>query len=175
MALQLGHRMSEDFDLFNPDQLEPEFLSRVEKVFLGKTVQPLVNNPEQLTCLVDKIKLTFLQYPFPIVRDLVEFQGQRLLGVPELTAVKAYTIGRRGSFKDYVDIYFSVSENHISLPQLLVLTEEKYGDIFNSRLFLEQLAYLDDVQDAEIKFLKKPISKSGLQRFFEKEISSLSI
>ena len=48
--------------------------------------------------------------------------------------------------------------------------EQRYGADFNSRLFLEQLIYLDDVEDMEITFLKSPISPAPLRSFFEVRI-----
>ena len=175
LALQIGHRLSVDFDLFTPEKLAANVLGRAEIIFTGKTVQPLTNNRDELTILADRTKITFLHYPFPILRDLVELAGQRMLSVPELSATKAYTIGRRGTFKDYVDLYFTLSEKHITFSQLLKLAEKKYDEMFNPRLFLEQLVYLEDIQDTQIQFLKNPVAKLDIQKYFEQEIKKLNI
>ena len=50
---------------------------------------------------------------------------------------KAYTIGRRGSYKDYVDLYFVLAERHATLNDIIAGAEQKFGADFNSRLFLE--------------------------------------
>jgi len=44
-------------------------------------------------------------------------EAKDLLSPQEILATKAYTIGRRGSFKDYVDLYVGLSENIATRPQ----------------------------------------------------------
>ena len=93
-----------------------------------------------------------------------------LLSVREIAATKAYTIGRRGSYKDYVDLYFIVSEHHAALSEIIERAEKAFGGDFNSRLFLEQLVFLDDIEDTEIQFLKQPVTPTELVTFFEQNI-----
>jgi hypothetical protein len=78
-----------------------------------------------------------------------------LLSVREIAATKAYTIGRRGAYKDYIDLYFILSEQHTTLTNIIdVDAEKKFGVEFNSRLFLGQLVFLDDVRDSIFSFSK---------------------
>jgi len=93
-----------------------------------------------------------------------------LLSVREIAATKAYTIGRRGTYKDYTDLYFILSEQHTTLTNIIDVAEKKFGVEFNSRLFLEQLVFLDDVEDTDIQFLKTAITRSELLNFFEANI-----
>jgi hypothetical protein len=175
LALQIGHRVSVDFDLFTAQPLEANLRSFLEKIFKQEQILPLVNTKDQLTCMVSQVKITFLYYPFPVVHKLLKLEGQHLLDVHELAATKAYTIGRRGTFKDYIDLYFVLHEKHVSLTDIFELAEQKYKESFNARLFLEQLVYLDDILDTDINFLKAPVSKAEVQQFFENTIKSLKI
>jgi len=93
--------------------------------------------------------------------------------IKEIAASKAYTIGRRGSYKDYIDLYYILFENYSDLNEIIEISEKKYKDEFNSRLFLEQLIYLDDITDEEIIFLKDKISREVLKDFFKKEIQKI--
>ncbi|MBU1177313.1 MAG: hypothetical protein V1901_01235 [Patescibacteria group bacterium] len=93
--------------------------------------------------------------------------------IKEIAASKAYTIGRRQSYKDYIDLYYIIFEKHSDLNEIIKISEEKYKDEFNSRLFLEQLIYLNDIVDEGIIFLKDKISKELLKDFFEKEIKKV--
>lgn len=175
LALQIGHRVSVDFDLFCQDDIPQKFLAEVEKTFpeFKGEIFPTINNREELSILINGVKITFLKYPFPILKDFVDWDGLRLLDVLELSATKAYTIGRRGSFKDYVDLFFVLSDGHANLDQIMELAEKKYGHEFNSRLFLEQLAYLDDVEETSILFLNKPVDKKQIAEFFAQEIKKI--
>ncbi|TRZ78255.1 hypothetical protein D4R87_01145 [bacterium] len=97
------------------------------------------------------------------------------MNIKEISATKAYSIGRRGVLKDYVDLYFIISEKKTTLAEIIKLSEKKYGDIFNSRLFLEQLIDVKNIEDTDIVFLKEKVNKKFLESFFEKEIKKLKL
>jgi len=42
-------------------------------------------------------------------------------------------------------------------------------------LFLEQLVYLEDIQEEPIQFLKKKVGKKELEDFFQKEIKKIKL
>jgi nucleotidyltransferase AbiEii toxin of type IV toxin-antitoxin system len=170
LALQIGHRASVDFDLFTDTDISPRLLGRVRREFQQASISPLVNDPTELTVLANGVKVTFLKYPFPVQDAFAEYDGVQLLSVREIAATKAYTIGRRGSYKDYVDLYFIVAQCGISLRDIIQLADKKFGTDFNSRLFLEQLVFLDDVQDMEIRFLAKTATPSEIIAYFERNI-----
>lgn len=175
LALQIGHRISVDFDLFSEAEISKNLLDKAKKIFSGKSVTVSVNNPDELTIFVDGIKVTFLKYPFPALHDFVDYKGVKILNIKELAATKAYTIGRRGSYKDYVDLYFILKENHLSLAEIMEIAEKKYKEEFNSRLFLEQLVYFEDIEDTKIIFLKERADKRELEKFFENEIKKVKL
>ncbi|HDY73423.1 MAG TPA: hypothetical protein ENH86_02520 [Candidatus Jorgensenbacteria bacterium] len=175
LALQIGHRASIDFDLFSKKEIQKDFLSEIEEAFPGENISVVVNNPDEVTVFVSETKVTFLKYPFPLIYDLVNYESVNLATIKEIAGIKAYTIGRRGSFKDYVDLYFILSEKYFSLNEIIDVAEKKYGSDFNSRLFLEQLLYLEDITDTEIVFLKDSVDKKELRKFFEEEIKKIKI
>ncbi|MCX6810005.1 MAG: nucleotidyl transferase AbiEii/AbiGii toxin family protein [Candidatus Berkelbacteria bacterium] len=173
LALQIGHRISVDFDFFSTKEIDKKLLYQVNQVFPKSKIRPTINNSGELTVFVDDVKLTFLYYPFGIVLKPIEYQNVNLLQIEEIAASKAHTIGRRGSFKDYVDLYFIISKKYCTLEEIIKLAKKKYGDEFSARLFLEQLIYLEDIKDINIIFLKKKTTKKQIQHFFEKEIAKI--
>lgn len=175
LALQIGHRISVDFDLFSEAEISKNLLNEAKKIFSGKSVVVSVNNPDELTVFVDGTKVTFLKYPFPVLYDFIDYEGIKMLNIKELAVTKAYTIGRRGSYKDYVDLYFVLKENHSSLAEIMELAEKKYKKEFNSRLLLEQLVYFEDIEDTKIIFLKERADKKELEKFFENEIKKVKL
>ena len=175
LALQIGHRLSVDFDLFSDGPIDGTLLSKMKKVFAEVPVEPVINNPDELTALVGTVKTTFLSYPFPVIESFVVVDSLRMLSVKEIGATKAYTIGRRGSYKDYVDLYFIVAENHASLEEIIAMAEVKFGHEFNSRLFTEQLLFMDDVRDYQIDFLRTPITAANITAFFTGKIRELTL
>jgi hypothetical protein len=65
------------------------------------------------------------QIPFPTFDPFVMYENVPLLSVREIAATKAYTIGRRGCYKDYVDLYFILLEGHATLTEIIESAEKK--------------------------------------------------
>jgi hypothetical protein len=175
LALQIGHRVSVDFDLFSQGAIEGALLAKAERIFALEPVAPLVDNADQLTFLTQSVKITFLHYPFPLLEALVSLDGLSALSVREIAATKAYTIGRRGTYKDYIDLYFILMEGKATLAEVINMAERKFGTGFNSRLFAEQLLFLEDVRDYQIDFLKARVTPDELTAFFRNQIEELPL
>lgn len=175
LALQMGHRISVDFDFFSDEEISKSLLPKIKQVFSESNISAIINNLEELTVLVDKVKITFVKYPFPVIYDFVESDGISLLSAKEIASTKAYSIGRRGTFKDYVDLFFILSEGICSLEEIIEISEKKFKGEFNSRIFLEDLVYLKDIEDTQIVFLKKEVGKKEIEQFFEDKIRKLKI
>lgn len=176
LALQIGHRVSVDFDLFSEKEIDKNLFYKVKKVFSGNEITLSINNPDELTVFIDGLKITFLKYPFPPIFDPVNYEGIELLNVKEIAATKAYTIiNRRGSLKDYVDLFFIVSKEYAALEEITEVSDRKFRSEFNSRLFLEQLIYLEDIEETEIEFLKERVTKKEIGAFFTEEIKKIKI
>lgn len=175
LALQLGHRVSVDFDLFSSEPIKKTLLKKVE-VYAGSPVEVLVNDSRELTMLTRGVKHTFLEYPFPLLLPLGKAGPVDFLSAKEILVTKAYTIGRRGSFKDYVDLYVGIRENVASLGGIIELARTKYGDGFNDRLFLEQLLYLDDVEEVLLQMRAGVLpTKQIITNFFTDAIAQLKL
>jgi hypothetical protein len=143
-----------------------------------KSLEEQVTSSDELTLLIAGVKFTFLHYPFPVMFPLETSGPLPILAAKEILATKAYTIGRRGELKDYIDLYTGMRGGWSSLCDIIALAQTKYGNGFNDRLFLEQLMYLDDVDEAEIVMKTGPVpTKSELIQYFsflsEKKNSSL--
>lgn len=167
LALQIGHRISFDFDFFTTSFLNKNLLKDLEKELSGNSFKILGNSIEELTFLIDGVKVTFLHYPFPRLLPCVNLNGVKAFAPLEIASTKAYTIGRRIEYKDYIDLYFLLKQKGISLRKILDLSEKKYGGSFNSRLFLSQLLLESDVKETTINFLNESVTKKEVFRFFE--------
>lgn len=175
LALQIGHRVSVDFDLFSSLELPENLFDSLERTYTHKAIEPVVSQKDQVTVLVNGIQLMFLHYPFPPVFPLLEYMHIKLLAGKEIAAAKAYSLGRRATFKDYVDLYFTITESISNLKDIILLSEKKYHNLFNRKLFLEQLVYFEDVEELEIEFLKSKVSKDQIEVFFKNQVKEIKI
>lgn len=170
LALQIGHRVSYDFDLFTEEPLAPNLFQKIKKAFSSEKIIQSFRSKEQCDVFISGVKTTFRYFPFPIIYPCVKHQGVRLLSVKDIAASKAFAIGQRAAYRDYVDVYFILKENHATLKEVIALSEKKFNKDFNGRLFLEQLVYLGDITDMKVDFLRSPVSKQTLIRELKKKV-----
>lgn len=147
IALHIGHRRSVDFDMFKPTSLNhKKNLDRIAASGFDYKVTRRVS--DQMNLIVGDVKLTFFQYPFPVVSEDVFGNVFRMPSLLSLAAMKAYALGRRSKWKDYVDLYFLLTR-HFSLSEVVEKTVGIFGDLFSEKLFRAQLSYYADVDYTE--------------------------
>lgn len=147
IALYVGHRRSIDFDLFKPSALNHKRnLDRIAASPFPYFVTRRV--AEQMNLMVNDVKVTFFQYPFPIEPTEKFEKYFRIPTLRQLAAMKAYALGRRSKWKDYVDLYILLRE-HFSVEEISSTATDIFGELYSEKLFRSQLCYFDDVDYTE--------------------------
>lgn len=140
IALQIGHRQSIDIDLFTDKEFDNAKIKKIIKKSGWKISRVYQDEAGQFT---------FFQFPFEI--DFSE-QLDKKIKMPDLltlAAMKAYALGRRAKWKDYVDLYFIINKYH-SIKKIMSRCKTIFSNEFNERIFREQLAYFQDINYSEI-------------------------
>lgn len=78
-----------------------------------------------MTGVISGVKCTFFSFPFEI-HATTDYNG--IIKIPDLltlSAMKAYALGRRAKWKDYVDLYFIIKD-YFSLAEI----SQKATEIF---------------------------------------------
>lgn len=164
IALYLGHRRSIDFDLFKYSPLKPKSIIQTISFFpFPYLVTRRVT--EQLNVTINEVKFTFYQYPFKINSSEKLEDKLRLPKLIDLAAMKAYALGRRSKWKDYVDIYFILKEN-FSVKQISERATDIFGQLFSEKLFRAQLSYFDDIDYSEpVEYLVQAVPDEEIRSF----------
>jgi len=145
-ALHLGHRQSLDFDLFTYENFDRDaVLSKIRTY--TKSLNIYVKKTQELTLTVDGIKMTFYKFPFPL--DYTD-NFSDIIKMPDLLtlcAMKAFAVGQRAKWKDYVDLYFSLKQ--CTITDISMRAREIFNGEFNPKLLRIQLNTFDDVDYRE--------------------------
>ncbi len=164
IALHLGHRESIDFDLFTGKSINKNNVVRTATRF-GHEYTIRYQDGDQITGKIKGVQVTFYEYPFDIEAG-VDFDG--IIAMPDLltlAAMKAYAMGKRAKWKDYVDLYF-IFRDHFSLDDVAQKAEAIFGGWFNRKLFREQISYFEDINYREkIVYLGEPIPDEVVKKF----------
>lgn len=164
IALYLGHRRSIDFDLFKSTSLHPKrIINKVSSYGLTYLVTRRVT--EQLNMTINDVTFTFFEYPFRI--DAINsFENYiKLPSLIDLAAMKAYALGRRSKWKDYVDFYFLLKD-HFTIDQISERAHDIYDQLYSTKLFRAQLSYFNDIIYSEpVEFLVPSPSEEEIKQF----------
>lgn len=148
LTLRLGHRLSEDFDLFANRSFHPDELER-EVSFLAGSIR-LQASPNTLVSRVARpegsTKVSFFGgLPLRRVGDPERAAGNGLLiaSLVDLAATKVKVVQDRAEAKDYLDV-FRILEEGVDLALALASAQAVYGSVFNPLLSLKALSYFGD-------------------------------
>lgn len=169
LSLQIGHRYSFDFDLFFNRELKYQDIAKLNKMVSIKEMG--INTEEQKHFITNEdIRIHLVFYPFsPLFKKIKTFFIPIYL-IKDIALDKAYTIGRRATWRDYVDLYVLLKNHYISLSEIIALSSKKFGFEFNERLFIEQLVYFRDIEVTKISFVKEKIRDEEIKKFLTNEV-----
>lgn len=154
VALHIGHRESIDFDMFS---YKPPFgnLALQRRIEKTRQIDKIVVNKEgEFTFVIGSVKFTFFHYPFDIDYSESFESAVRLPTLLTLAAMKAFAIGQRNKWKDYVDMYFILCD-YYGVDKISAHAHMLFGDRFNERMFRNQLSYFDDIDYREAVIFKQ--------------------
>ena len=126
LALQLGHRISVDIDMFSPMAFDSKALrGHLEREYAAERVGSSLHTVQGM---LEKIKAMFLAHRYPWVDPLLEVDGVRMASPRDIGAMKLNAIintdGKR--LKDFVDLH--VILEHHNLDSILDAFSRKYSE-----------------------------------------------
>jgi len=155
LALQLGHRESEDLNFFNKQTFDPKKLL-VELQTFGK-LEGTELASGTLNTFLNGVKLQFLEYPYQLLEKTVDWQNIQVSSVIDIACTKLQTVSIRGSKKDFIDIYFLLKK--YPLETLFKKSKEKYPQIdYNTAHILKSLSYFVDANNQPMPRMRQSVN-----------------
>lgn len=142
LALQLGHRLSVDFDWFTPAVGDcEELLRRIKRICDEPHV--LSTSNETLHLQIHGVQVSYLGYDYPLLEPLVPCREFRcsLADIKDVACMKLSAITGRGARKDFIDLH-RIILNHYDLRACLSFFQQKYrqhdiGHVVRSLTYFE--------------------------------------
>jgi predicted nucleic acid-binding protein len=172
LSLQLGHRVSDDIDLFTRTDInKDEIFDFLNKNYNGKyQLNNIQNIVLQIT--IDNIKVDFVKHNYNLIEEIKTEKGIKYLGKKDIAAMKLMAVANRGDqAKDFVDIYYLLKE--IELKEMFYYYKQKYnqGDISAIK---RSLVYFDDVTNnnwSSVKLLNGKLSVDDVKHTIINEMN----
>ncbi len=171
VALRFGHRRSEDFDWFIDSLPEPKKVAedlRVAEIAL----EAVEFAPGSLNCRASGVKVSFLQYPYPLLAEANDWSDKGVLisSVRDLAAMKLLAIAHRGSRKDFVDVHELLRQG-LALSDMLADFRQKFSA--DSMTVLRGLVYFDDAEREPTPEMLTEFDWSASKRFFHDSVREI--
>ena len=135
--------------------------------------KPLSEDIDQLHLMVNSVKVTFFQFPYSIKHPVSLDSIITLPSLLTLASMKAFALGRRAKWKDYVDLYF-ILKDHFSIAEISAECENNFPNQYSEKLFREQLAFHKDIDFSEpIEYLGTPVPENEIKKFLTEKAIDL--
>jgi hypothetical protein len=167
LALRLGHRISQDLDLFANIETLDDHLRRgiVDELRKGHAVDLLQDSVLGLVLKVDGQPVSFFSYGYPLLAPTDLVSDIQVAGVLDIGLMKLDAIAGRGTRKDFYDLYFIAS--HIPLGELFARSSDKYPQSrgFGMRV-LTALVDFDIADQQDEPTMLRPVQWDQVKAFF---------
>lgn len=150
LSLQIGHRESDDLDLFS---VEPLDSLHIQILLIDKYgFIPSVITENTLIGFIQNVKIDIIYHPFLWLEGVVEEDGMRLASVADIAAMKMHAIINSGKRpKDFVDVAFlSMHYSYNQIKQLLLKRYPAYDSIMADKAII----YFGDIDEEMIPQIK---------------------
>lgn len=180
LALQLGHRQSEDLDfLFDGEKIPATSIKRsIAKQFPDYRLLR-EERDYQLDFLINQVKVTFFStgavlIPF-VVKDFSQkYQNLNIAGTEIIAVLKMATLAQRNTIRDYYDLYF-IAKHVIPLKQIIEQSKKMLPNI-SAITYTETIIYTGDLPENCISGHLNPreiVTKEQIAAFFIEELKKL--
>jgi hypothetical protein len=166
LALQFGHRLSEDLDFFHyrPKAMTalPGLLAEVGPVTI------LDRSTDTLHVRAGSTRLSFLGLEAPLLYPGIPYRGLMLGDARDIASLKLVALGGRGSRKDFIDLYFYLLQTP-GLEAIFDHLEQRDSQIdWNQFHLLKSLTYFDDAEQEPMPNMLKQVDWQEVTQFFRK-------
>jgi predicted nucleotidyltransferase component of viral defense system len=169
LALYLGHRKSIDLDLFGNHNLDiEELINIIQKQDID--VELTSSNENACGFFLNNIKVDIVKYSYPWLKEVYREDDIRLARKEDISAMKLLAITKRGTKKDFIDLFFLLKE--YSLKQMLNFFQEKYPKM-SLFMVIKSLDYFADAEQYSMPKMLVDVSWQEVKEKIKQEVKDL--
>jgi hypothetical protein len=172
LALQFGHRYSEDLDLFRREPFDPQRMLD-ELARLGQ-VSVQARSPGTLHAVIDGLRMSFLEAQADFLFPGSPYRGMVVADPSDIAVMKVIAIGGRGSRKDFVDLFF-LFRNGITLESVFRMLRKRFRGIdYNEYHLRKALVYFADAEIEPMPNMIRSVSWETIRKAIVEEVRRLT-
>jgi len=172
LALQLGHRVSEDLDFFRAGHFGVEELaSTLARV---RPVRVQDRSAGTLHVTLAGLRVSFLSTEAPLLFSGTAYRGILVADPRDIAVMKVIAIGGRGSRKDFVDLFFYLGSGG-SLEAVFEMIRRRFVGIdFNEYHLLRSLTFFEDAETEPMPRMIRTVTWANVKKTIVGEVRRLA-
>jgi len=171
LALQLGHRLSQDLDFFTQEEFDENILAT--SLLKIKAFKEDRRDWRTILGYISNTKFSIFYYPYKLIEKPLAFEGIRILRKKDIATMKLDAIGNRGTKRDFIDLFFLAKE--FSLNQVFDFYEQKYGNLEEKMYHLiKGVSYFEDAETEKQPEMFIATEWDKVKEFFQQEAIRLA-
>ena len=169
LALRFGHRSSIDLDMFSTQVFDSLGVNDLLQIDFNYSYRS--NNKYMLFCFINEIKVDWVYHPFELLQPIETLEGIRFFSVDDVSAMKLFAVTKRGSKKDFFDIFQLAQE--LGPKKMIENFSNKYGEDKIWMMHLS-LTFFDDAdKEEDPKLLFPESSWEKVKKYMKQTFSKL--
>ncbi len=164
LALYVGHRISEDLDIFLPEGFETEMLAQEIQMLAERINTDFVETGRAKNTLsgrIGAVKFDIITFAYPMLNEVRNIDTLRLASVPDIAAMKLSAVVNRGAKKDFWDVHHLLQL--ATLADLLHYFSMKFHTRDTMHI-VRALTYFDDAEAQPDPFALLPVSWASIKK-----------
>ena len=173
LALQVGHRISIDFDFFT----EKEFNEMSRRELINKlknlgSCELIENKEDTLHVRLNGVMLSFFHYPYKLLKPTIMWHKIQLAQLEDIAPMKLNAIIGRGSKKDFIDLF--IISKSISLKKIFDLCTKKFPNYPSFYLQAARaLVFFKDADREPLPTMLINLDWPEIKKYFETETKKI--
>ncbi len=172
MALQFGHRISDDLVFFHSGDFDVDALI-LELSEMGE-VDITSRARNTLHVFMKGVRLSFLKLEAPLLYQGIRYRGMMVADPCDIAILKLIAIGGRGSMKDFIDLYTYLQK----VPGLLRLfdqLESRDSNIdWNRYHLMKSLTWFKEADEEPMPEMLTGLEWEEVKEFFLRQMATLA-
>ncbi len=161
LSLRFGHRKSIDLDMFSTSSFIPSEINDLLQIDYDYRYRS--NNRYMLFSYVNNVKVDWVHHPFLLLMPIEVIEGIRLFSIADVSAMKLFAVTKRGSKKDFFDIYKLCEV--LGPDEIIKHFVKKYGEDKIWMMKMSLLYFEDADKDEDPEILEKNLSWLKVKKY----------
>lgn len=167
LSLRLGHRISEDLDIFAIAPYDSEDIAQPLRTLYSDEMNLVDKRKHTLLAYIRTVKVDIVLHPYPYLQPVESIDGIRFASIPDIVAMKLNAITRRGAKKDYFDIAELL--DHYSLETMLQFFTDKYAAT-DIGFVVRSLTYFEEADVSKDPVMLKKITWKQVKKKIQEAV-----